>query len=131
MALNWLWSEKCGELTFSQNYKGEEYKEFTVDLYQGNALLIMIYPYKENGEDWYSMWGWFLDKGHMKRCLGLEKSSDGTKENLYNRDGCRFLKIRLNKAKNRYWKDIVTSLAMAFDDLTIELYSEKEENNEA
>ncbi len=127
MALNWYWKDKCGELTFSQNYKGEEYKEFTVDLYQGNALLIMIYPYKENGEDWYSMWGWFVDKGHMRRCLGLEKDADGLKENIYNRDGCRFLKIRLNKAKNRYWKDIVTALATAFDDLTIELYSEKEE----
>lgn len=130
MALRWDWNNKCGELTFSQNYKGEEYREFTVNLYQGNAVLIMLYEYKdkETGEDLYSMWNFFVDTDHMKICLGLKKDSDGKKENLFNDDRCRFLKVRLNKAKNSYWKEIVTALATAFDDLTIELYSEKEEN---
>lgn len=131
MALNWYWKDKCGELIVSQKYEGEKAEEFIIDLYQGNAVLIMIYRYKKNDEDWYNMWGFFADKGHMKRCLGLEKDADGVKENIYNEDRCRFLKIRLNKAKNRYWKDIVTALATAFDDLTIELYSEKENDNEA
>lgn len=123
MSLNWRWDSKCGELTFSQNYKGEEYREFTVNLYQGNALLIMLNEWKENGEDWHSLWGFWADKEHMKRCLGLARGKEY--ENLYNDDGCRFLKIRLNKKKNCYWKDIVTALATAFDDITIELYSEE------
>lgn len=130
MALNWIWDEKCGELTFSQNYKGEEYREFTVSLYQGNAVLIMLNEWEEEHEDgihnMWSMWNFFCDKGHMNRCLGLEKNSDGVKDNIFDKDTCRFLKIRLNKAKNRYWKDIVKSFASAFDNITIELYSEVE-----
>lgn len=131
MALNWYWKDKCGELTFSQNYKGEEYKEFTVDLYQGNAYLIAINTYKDprTGNDMYNLWTFWADKEHMKRCLGTAKGKEYS--NLYNDDGCRFIKIRLNKAKNHYWKQIITELATAFDDLTIELYSEKENDNEA
>ena len=126
MAYTWDWKEKCGEITFSQMYRGEEYREFTVNLYQGNGLMIMLYEWKdkETGDDMYNVWNLFTDKEHMQRCLGIKK---GYKcENLFNDDHCRFLKLRLNKAKNRYWKDIVTAFATAFDDLTIELYSEAE-----
>ena len=126
MAYTWDWKEKCGEITFSQQYAGEEYKEFTVNLYQGNGLMIMLYEWEEEHEDgihnMYNVWNLFVDKEHMQRCLGIKKGYKS--DNLFNNDGCRFLKLRLNKAKNRYWKDIVTAFATAFDDLTIELYSE-------
>lgn len=122
MALNWSWSEKCGELTVVQ---GED--EFTLNLYQGNALLIALYEYKKREVDMYDMFTFWADKEHMKRCLGTaKKTKNNAWYNMYDDNMLRFTKIRLNKAKNRYWKDIVKEMATAFDDLTIELYSEKE-----
>ena len=42
MALNWSWNGKCGEAVFEQRGK-----EFTVNLYQGNAYLIFLYEHKD------------------------------------------------------------------------------------
>lgn len=118
MALNWNWNEKCGEAVFEQNFNGT--KEFTVSLYQGNAFLIFIYEYKEDDNDMYSLWTFWADKVHAKRCLGLEKGY----ENLYNDGRDKLKKIRLNKAKCSNVSEIVRMLVKAFDDLTIEIYSE-------
>ena len=78
MSLNWNWSEKCGEAVFEQRDK-----EFTVNLYQGNAYLIFIYEYEEDGNNMYNLFTFWADKGHAKRCLGLEKDYQGVKYNIY------------------------------------------------
>lgn len=117
MALNWLWSEKCGEAT-AVNYDGEEY---TLSLYTGNAFLIMLYEYEEDDKQMYNMWNFWVDKAHMKNCLGLNKK-DGYTTNSY--EG-QIKKFRLNKAKCRHWKDIVPALAQAFDTIDIELFTEE------
>ena len=126
MSLNWQWNSKCGELTFSVTPNGDknEEREYTVSLYQGNAFLIFITEYKDEttGKDMYSLWNFWADKEHMKRCLGLVKGY----ENLFSDDGCRFVKLRLDKSRNHYWKDIVTAVAQAFDEIQIELYKEEE-----
>ena len=73
MALNWQWSEKCGEMLF----RGEEGNEYTLSLYEGNAFLIMLYEYKDEiGEDYYDMWSFWVDEAHAKNCLGLSKGYD-------------------------------------------------------
>ena len=84
MALRWNWNAKVGEATFYNFYTKKNYK---TSLYIGNAYLISLYRYTdENGEKMYQMHRFFCDKGHAKRCLGLEKCNDGTKDNSYNNE---------------------------------------------
>ena len=127
MALHWQWSERCGEITVEQKQEDGTWKQYPVRLYKGNAYLIMLW---ENDEDsTYSMYSFFLDKDHAKNCFGLNKK-DKESRNIFDRGYERWAKIRLNKAKYKYTKDLVTMLAQAFDNLTIEIYSDPEEGND-
>ena len=124
MALNWNWDKKCGEMVTVDPLTG---KEFTQNLYQGNALLIMISEWKEDDVDKYALWSFWADKEHMKNCLGLSKKSDG---NIY--EG-RIKSVSLNKAmfySTKDIKDIVDALIVAFDDIAIRVYNEESEVKE-
>lgn len=121
MALFWNWNEKCGTATIKQQWEGGN--EYDVSLYVGNAFLIMLYEFTENGTDRYTLSNFWADKVHMRRCLGLEKKG-GYTDNLLNGSE-KLVKIRLNKAKCRNAKEIIRALTEAFDDLTIELFSEE------
>lgn len=114
MALNWRWSEKVGEADIQQ--KGIE---FTCSLYQGNAYLIFLYEWEDDGEKLYQMHSFWLDKDHMKNMLGLNRK-DGFSINEFNLESERLVAIRINR-KMRYTKEIVTALVQAFDNLKIEL----------
>ena len=64
MALNWDWNKKIGELLIKQNEK-----EFTISIYQGNALAIFLHEYvNDEGKEVYSMYQFFCDKDHFNRC---------------------------------------------------------------
>ena len=64
MALNWNWDNKIGELLIRQREK-----EFTISIYQGNALAIFIHEYvNDEGKEVYSMYNFFCDKEHFKNC---------------------------------------------------------------
>lgn len=127
MSLNWSWSEKCGEATLVQTYTDKSgndvVNEFTLSLYTGNACLIMLYEYVEDGVEKYSMADFWADKQHMKNCLGLNKK-DGYTENIHDRDCSRITKFKLHKTKCRYLKDIVAAVTQAFDNITIEIYTD-------
>ena len=121
MALHWQWAGKCGEITVRCDISGQESAAGAVSLYTGNAFLIML---SENDEDnTYSLYGFFDDKQHMRNCLGLNKR-DGYTENLYNRPTQRWTKIRINKRKYNHTKELVSAIAEAFDNITIEIYAE-------
>ena len=124
MALTWDWNEKCGEAFYTQKFDGEE-RGFNVNLYEGNAFLIMVAEYEQDGQDKYSVKSFWVDKQHMKRCLGLDKKG-GYARNIYFDGYDKFTKFRIDKAKCRHWKDIVPALAQAFDNLTIELFTGEE-----
>ena len=120
MALHWRCDEKCGEAVIQQGKN-----EFTVNLYQGNAFLIFLYEYKdEEGKDMHSLYTFWADKQHMKNCLGLNQKQ-GYGGNMFTEGVDRLKTIRINKKKFSYTKDLVQVLAQAFDDLTIEIYSEE------
>jgi hypothetical protein len=123
MALHWQWDEKCGEATLVQMYPDEEDREFKLGLYTGNACLIMLSEWEEDGESMWNMFSFWADKDHMKNCLGLNKKQ-GYTDNMYATPYQKITKVKLNKKKCRYFKDIVAALAQAFDDLTIEVVSE-------
>ena len=110
------WNEKCGEATFVENYEGEEARTYTLDLYVGNCFLVMINEFvNEDGEKERNLSGFFFDADHMRRCL-----DDGMLKRDYN----RMTKIRLNKAKCRYYREIIAVLTESFDDLEIEIFTE-------
>ena len=113
MALTWKWDEKCGEMVVTDPLSN---KEFTKNLYVGNAYLIMMSEWNEDGTDKYALWSFWADKEHMKNCLGLSKKSGG---NIY--DNC-IKSISINKAKCPHWKDIVDAVGKAFDAIEIKLY---------
>lgn len=128
MSLNWNWDEKVGEVTFTKEEIDGVKKDFVSNLYNGNAYLIMVYEYTDesDGKEKYQLTGFFADKTHMKRCLGIDKKYKRTLgKNLYEDSWNRLTKIRLNKAKCRDVKDIVMAFYEAFNDITIELYAEE------
>lgn len=127
MSLNWNWDKKVGEVTFTQEIDGVK-KDFVSNLYNGNACLIMVYEYTDenDGKEKYQLTGFFADKTHMKRCLGIDKRYKQTLgKNIYEDSWDRLTKIRLNKAKCRDIKDIVMAFYEAFNNITIELYTEE------
>ena len=122
MALTWNWDQKCGEAIFTDKTRD---KEFPVSLYEGNAYLIFLYEYKDGDEDMYNLQGFFADKEHMKKCLGIDKRYKSTYGyNMYDKEYSCLTKVRFNKAKSRNYKDIMAAFAQAFDNITMEVYKE-------
>ena len=113
MALEWDWKKKVGTMTI---FECDE--EVEVSLYQGNAFLIMIYEYQEDGEDRWTMHNFLLDKQHAKNCLGLSK---GHNENLFNQDTYQIRKIHIDADKYRYTKELIDMLLKAFDNIEIKI----------
>lgn len=117
MALTWDWKSKCGEAIVKSGDR-----EFTIDLYNGNAYLIFIHEFEEDGVEKYELYSFWADKTHAKRCLGLEKDT----YNLYAEGHSVVTKFRINKAKCRKAAEIIGLIAKAFDEIDIEIYSDKE-----
>ena len=122
MALNWRWEEKCGEAIIEQDDR-----EYTLSLYHGNAYLIFISEYEEDGKDMYALWSFWADKTHAQRLLGLKKDMDGNLNNIYTGYGGEIKKFRFNKNKARHLSEMVGMIVKAFDDIAIEIYTEKGE----
>ena len=120
MSLNWDFRKKCGEVTLRQ---GE--REFTLTMYQGNAYLIFLNEWEEDGKDMYSLYSFWADKTHAKRMLGLTKTMDGEKMNYYSDGYDKFTKFRFNKTNCRDLGEIVGLIVKAFDNIDIEIYKEE------
>lgn len=73
MALNWYWERKVGTLVIHQVIKHNDNidfdKWFKISLYKGNAFLIMLYEYEEDGKKMYSMHNFFVDKQHFQNVV--------------------------------------------------------------
>jgi hypothetical protein len=115
MALNWDWNKKIGTIDIF-NY--DEVR--TYQLYQGNAFLIMLWEYEEDGKEMWQMHNFFIDKEHAKNCLGITKDYN----NIFDTERYKIKAIRLNKGKYRYTKDLVDMLIKAFDEISIEITNE-------
>lgn len=91
MALTWDWKKKVGEFT---------YNGYTVNLYEGNAFLIAIDEFRENGEDKYNLVWYLLDKQHAKMFMGLNDVK-------YDTFGGKVERIVLYMDTCKNWKDIL------------------------
>jgi hypothetical protein len=124
MAIQWKWDDKIGEAVIQQTI-GDEIKEYTKSIYDGNCFMIFLNEWKnERDMNMYSLYTFFADEKHAKICLGLTKGYDGTQSNIFDGGLDKLLKLRINKKKARNYKKIVTMFAQAFDNLTIEIYTE-------
>ena len=118
MSLNWSWNDKMGDMTIVQEHPGDEPREFNINIYKGNAYMIFLNEYKEDGEDMYNLYNFFVDKEHFKNCLGLTK---GYKRNILEDWGIK--KMRLN-LKYKDVPDIIKMFAQSGLAIEIELYKE-------
>ena len=126
MGLNWQWKNKIGEITYHQHIDrkdgtADDY-DTVIELYEGNAWLIGLYWTEQDGEKYYNLWNFFADKEHMLRCLGLRKGY----EECFMPYGAEHMQVRLNQ-KSRYRKQIGQALLKAYDNITVEFYTEEEE----
>lgn len=126
MSINWKWDDKIGEAIIRRKI-GDETAEYVKTLYEGNAFMIFLNEWTEDGVDKYSLYTFFADEVHAKRCLGITKNCDGVYSNMFEDGYDTLVKIRINKKKSRNWKKIVTLFAQAFDNIQIEIYSEQDE----
>ena len=130
MGLHWMWNEKFGEATLEQYWGDGALHTFQLSLYKGNAYLIFLNEWKEDGVEMYSVWDFWSDKNEAKNRLGLNPKN-GYAENDYAKGTIKHLtKFRLNKARYPYTKELVSMLVQAFDEITIEIYSDPEEGKE-
>lgn len=97
MSVNWLWKDKMGGI----QWKNREGQAFTVNVYKGNCLCVMIYEYTHEDKPLYDFFGFFNDDSHLKRCIGLMKDFDGNKKNIY---ADEWISWKLNT----YYKDSFT-----------------------
>lgn len=124
MSLNWSWSEKVGELTADVEVRENGaivQKEHTFSLYQGNAFLIILNEWEEDGVEKYSLYSFFAGEDHAKNMFGMNKKQ-GYTDNIVARWGWK--KIRLNKKKYSYTQKLVDLLVKGLDNIDIEIYSE-------
>lgn len=115
MALHWKWDEKIGEAVF-ENFIDK--KDYTVSLYEGNAFLIFIREFEENGKNMYCVDSFLVDYQHGRKCLGLERGFN----NLFSSQYTNLKKLRINKKKSHNWKKIIRLFTEAFDSIEIELF---------
>lgn len=124
MALNWNWNEKAGEMIYTYMDNNGNVHEATASLYEGNAFLIFLSEFEENGKQYWNMHSFWVDEEHMKNMLGLNPKK-GYSTNEYYTGSYKAQTFRFNKAKCRHLNKIVPALVKAFDNITIEIYSEE------
>ena len=112
MALRWDWDDKMGTATHSA-----QSGTYEVNIYQGNALMIALNEWEEDGTAYHSLAGFAADENHFKNILGLSKDYDGCWDQM------QITKIRLN-TKYKSVPKIVQLLAKAKTQGQIELYPE-------
>lgn len=81
MAVTWDWKNKIGKIKITDDLE----RTFWVNMYDGgNCPLVMLGEFKdEKGVNCWTMWNFFVDTGHMKRCFGLTKNKEGHKNNIF------------------------------------------------
>lgn len=123
MSVNWSWKDKMGSVVLTQKHPKYESKDFDINIYAGNCLMIMLYEYKnEDGEEHYQMQAFFNDMAHLKRCIGLAKDYEGKYDNMLSHEPNVYHTWKLNT----YFKDsakIAEQLTKA--GYKVELYYEK------
>lgn len=126
MSLNWEWTDKMGEVIYTDACYDPEHP-YVTNIYQGNALMIWCNEWANDPNDptagtSYSLGNFCADMEHFRNMLGLNASKGYSKENLFNSYHIKLL--RLN-TKYKSVPKIVAELAKAHTNIAIELYYEE------
>ena len=126
MSLNWEWTDKMGEVIYTDDCytPGHPYQ---TNIYQGNALMIWVNECANDPSDptagtSYSLGNFCVDLTHLRNMLGLYASKGYSTENLFNDYHIKLL--RLNTRYKSVPK-IVAEFAKAHTNIAIELYYEE------
>ena len=125
MSLNWEWTDKMGEVIYTDDRYDPEYP-YKTNIYQGNALMIWCNEWTNDPSDptagtSYSLGNFCADMEHLRNMLGLNASKGYSPENLFNLYNIKLL--RLN-TKYKSVPKIVAEFAKAHTNVKIELYYE-------
>ena len=128
MSLNWEWTDKMGEVIYTDD-RYDPNHPYVTNIYQGNALMIWCNewatdPSKPMTPDntSYSLGNFCCDIDHLRNMLGLNAKKGYSPENLFNDYHIKLL--RLNTRYKSVPK-IVAELAKAHTNIAIELYYEE------
>lgn len=125
MSLNWNFKDdKMGYLLYEDGTKKP--------MYNGNAFVIINNEWDEDGEHYYSLYNFFADKEHAKRCLGLDpkykatyKKEPSFASSIWKEVDGEHKEIPLDRvvlySKAYNAKDLAQLLLKAYDDITIEM----------
>ena len=114
MALRWDFREQSGTLTMMQNGK-----QFDINFYEGNAMMIAIFEFEEDGKSMYNLQWFFTDETHAKRCLGLAKGT----ENMFRDELITQMTIYRDHCRN--WSKIANLFVKAFPHIQSTLLESK------
>ena len=125
MSLNWEWTDKMGEVIYTDDCY-TQWHPYQTNIYQGNALMIWCNEWANDPNDptagtSYSLGNFCADIDHLRNMLGLNAKKGYSTENLFN--GYHIKLLRLNTAYKSVPK-IVAELAKAHTNIAIELYYE-------
>ena len=127
MSLNWEWTDKMGEVIYTDDRYDQEHP-YVTNIYQGNALMLWVNecandPSKPMTPDntSYSLGNFCADMEHLRNMLGLNAKKGYSTENLFN--GYHIKLLRLNTRYKSVPK-IVAEFAKAHTNIAIELYYE-------
>ena len=126
MSLNWEWTDKMGEVIYTDDCYTPGHHDVT-NIYQGNALMIGVNeldndPSGLTAGTSYSIGNFCADMEHFRNMLGLNAKKGYSTENLFN--GYHIKLLRLNTRYKSVPK-IVAELAKAHTNIAIELYYEE------
>lgn len=128
MALHWQWSEKAGTVTQVQTGRDGEKREFVLNFYTGNALMIALYEYEEDDENCWDMMWFFTGEEHAMNCLGLHKPPAGPKENMFGEDGITQLTIYREYCPE--WQLLCDLFTRAFPHISITILEKAPDTND-
>lgn len=121
MSVNWNWKDKVGELVFVRELNGERI-EGSQSIYLANCLFCTLQEFTDDeGNEKYNFCDFYLDKSHLKKCLGLMKNNDGNKVDVYKEMlGWELELVRITRL-TKETKDIIECFANAGYKIEIEL----------
>lgn len=126
MSLNWEWTDKMGEVIYTDDQYDPEHP-YVCNIYQGNALMIWVNEWANDPSDptagtSYSLGNFCCDMEHFRNMLGLNFKKGYSSENLFN---CYHIKLLRLNTKYKSVPKIVAELAKAHTNIAIELYYEE------
>lgn len=121
MALHWDFKCKAGTVEAHPVWNGVQ-RDVTFNFYEGNALMITTFEYEKDGDRWYDMVWFFMDKEHARRCLGLKKCPDGTTNNMLDEQNITRITIYRNNCYQ--WKTLIDLFSRAIPNADIQILAD-------